>query len=191
MTIQWKNIRRFASVVRSPDAVRNAFANQGLLSWWWQLVLRLHGQPVPNRLTANEWCACVRDGFRFYGWLYRGLAIILGGAAILGWCAGVKDVFWLNYLPAGGIYLWLAGGLAITGAKTYCDTNGKRPWPLVAFLFFVSLFLAVTLTVFSTQANFCQWLPDTINLFLTLGLLMFGVGSYLIELAALLANETN
>jgi len=38
--------------------------------------------------------------------------------------------------------------------------------------------------------KFAQSLPDTINVIATLGMLVFGVGSYLIELAALVMPES-
>lgn len=186
---RWKNVRCFATVIRSPEAVRSAFKGQKLLAWWWRVILALHGKPTQNHLTSQEHCECIADGFRFYGWLYRMLGILFGAGTLLCLRYGLADFYWLTLLTFGGVYLWAAGGLAISGATTYSNSRGGHVWLLVAFLFFIALFLASTLMLFSAQVRLSQWVPDTINIVVTLGLLIFGVGSYLIELGALVANE--
>jgi hypothetical protein len=186
---RWKNVRYFASVIRSPESVRSAFEGQRLLAWWWRLVLALHGKPMRRNVTAVDRYECIAGGFRFYGWIYRMLGILFGATTMLCWNSSMSDFYWITLLTFGGVYLWAAGGLAISGAKEYCDSQGGRVWLLVAFLFFIALFLAVTLAIFSSEVKFTQSLPDALNIVATLGILGFGVGSYLIELAALVANK--
>ena len=187
---RWKNVRFFAAVIRSPESVRSAFKGQTLLAWWWKLVLSLHGKPLRVNFTPIEQRECIADGFRFYGWLYRGVGILFGATTLICWHYRMTDFYWSTLLAFSGAYLWSAGGLAISGAKEYGDSKGVRVWLLVAFLFFIAVFLAVFLAIFSSEAKFAQSLPETINVSATLGMLVFGVGSYLIELAALVVPES-
>ena len=184
-----RNIRWFAAVIRSDLAVRRAFEGQGILAWWWNIVLALHGKPIKTVLSLEYRCQCVADGFRFYGWLYRALAIIFGAAAFCCWVGNLAACYWVALLGASGIYLWVVSRLAFSGAAQYYRSTGKQVWNLVAFLFFITLFLACVLITVSLQARLDGWLSDTANIVITLGLMAFGIGSYLVELAALTARE--
>ncbi|MDR3459225.1 MAG: hypothetical protein P4N60_17480 [Verrucomicrobiae bacterium] len=186
---RWKNIRCFAAVIRSDEGVRTAFEGQGILAWWWKIVLALHGKPVQAAFPPERRFRCVADGFRFYGWLYRALAIVFCAAATFCWVCDSAGCFWILWLAAGGVYLWIIAGLAFTGAARLYDSTGGHVWHLVAFLFFVSLFLACTLMAISLQVRLIGWLPDVANFMITLGAMAFGVGSYVVELAVLVAGE--
>ena len=183
------NIRCFAAVIRSPVGVRNAFEGHRILAWWWNRVLALHGKPIPSNFLVQNRCACVADGFRFYGWLYRGLATVIGAAAFSCWAANIINRFWITLLCASTIYLWAAAGLAFSGAAEFCCSAGKRVWQLVAFLFFIALFLISAVTAISIQSRSAGWLPDVLSIVLTAGMMAFGVGSYFVELAALVTTE--
>jgi hypothetical protein len=176
-------------VVRSPAAVRTAFEGQRGLAWWWNIVLALHGKPGQTAFSAEHRCRCVAEGFRFYGWLYRLLALVFGAAALLCWFCSLADSFWLTLLAASSIYLWIIAGLAFSGAVEFCVSAGERVWPLVAFLFFVTIFLTSVLIAVSVQVRLAGWLPDVTNIIITLGTMAFGVGSYLVELAALVTGN--
>ena len=186
---RWKNIRCFAAVVRSPAAVRNAFEEHRVLTWWWKTVLALHGKPVSIDFSMQARCQCIADGFRFYGWLYRALAMVFGVTAILCWVGNITDLFWVTLLAASAVYLWIASGLAFSGAVEFHDSAGESIWQLVAFLFFIALFLTSTLTAISVHVRFAGWLPDALNFAFTVGIMVLGVGSYLVELAALVTRE--
>jgi hypothetical protein len=186
---RWRNIRCFAGVVRSPAAVRHAFDGNRYLAWWWAWVLGLHGKPVQINLPLQNRCICIADGFRFYGVLYRLLAVVFGVSALLCWACDITGSFWTASLFASGIYLWIIAGLAFSGAAEFCTSNGQRAWHLVAFLFFLTLFLTSVLTAISIQARYAGLLPDAANIVFTAGMMLFGVGSYLVELAALVSNE--
>ena len=185
---RWKNIRWFAAVVRSTAAVRNAFEGHRVLAWWWEKVLALHGRPVPTNLSVQDRSQCIADGFRFYGWLYRVLAVVFGMAAILCWVGNISDSFWITTLITSAIYLWTTAGLAFSGAMQFHNSAGERIWQLVAFLFFITLFLASAVTAFSMQMRFAGWLPDALNFAFTVGIMALGVGSYLVELAVLVTR---
>lgn len=187
--LSWQRIRYFAAVVRSDTVVRKAFEGQACLAWWWRLVLALHGRPAPTSFPSAFRCRSVADGFRFYGWLYRGLAILLGVSAICCCLSDVASCFWVLWMTVCAAYLWIVSGLAFAGASQFEQTAGEAVWHLVAFLFFVSLFLAGCLISISIQVRLTGGLPDMVNVGVTLGVMAFGVGSYLIELAALVARE--
>lgn len=189
-TGKWRNIRSFAAVVRSPDAVQNALAGHRVLTWWWKMVLALHGQPVALHLSMQARCQCIADGFRFYGWLYRALAIVFGVTAFLCWVGNIADLFWVTLLAASAGYLWIASGLAFLGAVEFYNSDGERIWQLVAFLFFTALFLTSVLTAISIQVRYAGGVPDALNFAISAGIMALGVGSYLIELAALVTRET-
>jgi hypothetical protein len=185
----WKNTRCFAAVVRSPLATRAAFEGHCLLSRWWKLVLALHGKPVAVDLSPQQHVRCIADGFRFYGWLYRVLAVVFGVGAVLCLAGNIVGLFWIVMLATSAVYLWTTAGLAFSGAVEFYESGGERIWQLVAFLFFVALFLASLLTAMSFEARSLGWLPDAVNGSLSAGLMAFGTGSYLIELAALVNSE--
>jgi len=189
MRNRWENIRCFAAVIRSDTAVRKAFVGRGIFAWWWNIVLALHGKPLRTTFSPGHRCRCVADGFRLYGWLYRVLAIVFGAAAISCWACDLIGCFWGLWLAAGGVYLWVISGLAFSGATRFHRSVGVQVWHLVAFLFFVSLFLACVLISISLQVRLAGWLPDSANVVITLVAMVFGVGSYIVELAALIVNE--
>jgi hypothetical protein len=145
-------------------------------------------QTRPKCSLLNR-CDCIADGFRFYGLLYRLLAVAFTASAFLCWACKLGGSFWIFALLASGIYLWIIAGLAFSGASEYCSSGGERDWHLVAFLLLVSLFLTAVTTAISIQARFAGWLPDVSNIAITVGTFSFGVGSYMVELAALAADE--
>jgi hypothetical protein len=189
LSSRWQNIRCFAAVIRSDVDVRRAFEGQGIMAWWWNIVLALHGKPVKAVLSLEYRCSCIADGFRFYGWLYRALAIIFGAAAFYCWVSNLAAFYLVALLAVSGIYLWTVSGLAFSGASQFHRSAGERVWHLVAFLFFVALFLACSLIAISLQVRLAGWLPDAENFIITIGAMALGVGSYLVELAALTARE--
>ena len=184
--ISWHRIRKFAAIVRSPAPVRDAFTGHPLLRVWWKCILALHGKLVGDGQLAPEHWNCVADGFRFYGWLYRFVAVAL--LAMAAWAAvnGLAGVYWLGFMIAGAFGLWCAAGLAFAGASDLPRAVQEGIWKLVVFLFLVALFLVSILMAISVEAKAAELLSDFANLMLTLLLLAFGVGSYLIEVVALM-----
>lgn len=183
-----KNIRCFAALIRSPLEVRNAFAGTLVLAWWWKGVLALHGKPIQSNLGFQTQIACIADGFRFYGLLYRGLAILIGTAAVVCWFVTIADFYWMALACGSAVYLWVVSGLAFSGASVFAASAGKCTWHLAAFLVFVALFLIGSMTAISVQMRSFGSLPDVMNILLTAGMMVFGVGSYFVELAALVTN---
>src|SRR5277367_1781433 len=104
---RWKNIHYFAAIVRSPATVRGAFSEHRILFWWWKAVLMLHGKPSEVEISECDRRGCIAAGFRFYGSLYRTLAVCLGGMAIYCWASDFVARFWIFYLTAAGVSLWI------------------------------------------------------------------------------------
>ncbi len=151
--ISWHRIRNFAAIVRSPAPVRDAFTGHPLLRGWWKCILALHGKSVGDGQLAPEHWNCVADGFRFYGWLYRFVAVAL--LAMAAWAAvtGLAGVYWLGFMIAGAFGLWCAAGLAFAGASDLPRAVQEGIWKLVVFLFLVALFLVSILMGISVEAN--------------------------------------
>ena len=185
---RWFNFRCFAAVVRSPAYVRDAFSENRVLAWWWSAVLTLHGKP--DQRSFPNYGQSIAEGFQFYGVLYRLLAVVLASSALICWRCEIAGFFSIAALLLGGIYLWIVTGLAFCGASEFLRSNGDRTWKLVAFLFFIAVFLSSLLTELSFQVRGAGLLSDGTNLFITAVMMAFGVGSYVIELAAL-ANKPN
>ena len=106
--------------------------------------------------------------------------------------AGATDLggpYWVGFMMAGAVCLWCAAWLAFAGADDLPQSARDGLWKLVVFLFLVGLFLVLTLMAVSVQAKAVELLPDLANFALTILLLVFGVGSYLIELVALVTAQ--
>lgn len=185
-----RNIRLFAAAMRSSDSVNCAFQSQPLLRCWWNCVLALHRKSVSIPLSEEAYWFCVADGFRFYGWLYRILAVLLLGMLTVLWKFGLAGSFWLCLLGSAALYLWVTTGLAFEGAKVVVENAHQGVERLVCFLCFISVFLAAILTAICLFLHTSQLISDTVNLALTGILVAFGAGSYLIELIALGSAKT-
>lgn len=184
------DLRYFAAVVRSPAAVRNAFQGKLSLNCWWKCVLALHGAPAETVLSLEQRCECIARGFQFYGFLYRGLSLLFGGSACLCMSFRIFDFFWIAWMLTGAVYLWIAGGLAFSGAAAFRNSSGKDVLHLVAFLFFIMFFLVATAVSCTIHARSAELLPDLVNYIGTIAFVAFGAGSYMIELAALVTRES-
>jgi hypothetical protein len=187
--IPWHQLRSFAAIVRSPAPVRAAFTGHPVLRAWWKCVLALHGKPVPGVQSVTGHLNCVADGFRFYGWLYRFVALMLVAMAVVAGATDLGGPYWVGFMMAGAACLWCAAWLAFAGAGDLPQRSRDGLWKLVVFLFLVGLFLVSTLMAVSVQAKAVELLPDLANFALTILLLALGVGSYLIELVALVTAQ--
>lgn len=188
--IKLQGIRCFASVVRSPEHVRAAFASQRLLlKAWWGLILRLHGPAVRHSMTPEEERACIADGFHFYGTLYRLVALMLIIVFVGAVAAGITGLYGQALLASSAGYLWVTANLATDGAKLYRARAAEGRPLLVTFLFFVTAFLVGFIATAGVVTHQHGLLPDLMNILLFAIFLAFGVGSYLIELLFLLGQD--
>jgi hypothetical protein len=193
MAIESKN--GFSDLVCGALPVRAAFNGQRVLRLWWQVVLMLHGKPRDVNLPNADRLNCIANGFRFYAWLYRLLAVIflslslaLGALKIS--LAGSETWYWCVASLLAAIYLWLVSGLGYAGAGAYRRGEGSSISALIGFMVMIIAFLSLFLSAASVAAYHFHWLPTGPNLAVAAVVFAFGVGSYFIEVLYL-ATEGN
>jgi len=177
----------FSQIVCSAQPVQAAFALHPPTRFWWSLILMLHGKPVNPSLSQEEKIKRVADGFKFYAWLYRFLAVIfLVLAPIFVWLNVVENSnsssYWAACSFLAGVYLWCVSGLGYAGAKSYSIGQNQGTSSLVAFMVMIVAFLSMFVAVVSVVAHHSAWLTPTLNLAAASTLFVFGVGSYMIEI---------
>lgn len=173
----------FAAIVRSPAAVRSAFADVPFIRTWWRIVLALHGKP-----TATDGPEAAREviaaGFVFYSRLYAML-----GAVFLILCAATFRIaidahlsYWMLLGFAAGGYLLLSATVARKGAQAFRESRVEGIACLVLFLAMIIVFLAMFLASVSIVAASLSLVPHWVNILVFAGMSGFGIGSYLLEL---------
>lgn len=177
----------FSQLVCSPQPVQSAFASHRSTRFWWNLILRLHGKPVNPSLPEAERIKCIADGFKFYAWLYRFLAVIFFLLAPIFVVLNVAESsasssYWAAASCLAGVYLWCVSGLGYAGAKSYRMGQNQGTSSLVAFMVMIVAFLSMFIAVVSVVAHHSAWLAITPNLVAASTLFVFGVGSYMIEI---------
>ena len=177
----------FQQVVCSAPPVQDAFADLPVLNRWWQIVLFLHGKPRDPLVSGTDRVRCVAEGFRFYAWLYRVLAMIfmaLTGllAALQGMGSDGISAYWIGASCLGGIYLWIVSRLGYYGAAAYGQQQPQSTSLLVSFMVMIVAFLSLFVAAVSVVAHHLGWVSSGLNLMAISALFVFGVGSYLIEI---------
>lgn len=172
----------FAAIIRSPGSIRNAFSSIAGLALWWRIVLALHGKPVSADLAEQEKTATLARGFRFYGLLYRGL----GGLMALGAGAWILadasySRYWGAVLGFGALYLIASSSLAFRGADALGAEPARGAALLVSFFVSIMVFLAAFGAMLSSWAHQAMGAHDLPNASLFAGFILFGIGSYLLE----------
>ena len=175
----------FSQIVSSSPSVRAAFAVHRPTRFWWNLILMLHGKPVNPSLSRAAKTKRIADGFKFYAWLYRFLAIIfflLTPTFMTLNVTGNSDVssYWATASFLAAVYLWCVSNLGYAGAKAYGTGQGTSS--LTAFMVMIVAFLSMFVAVVSVVAQHCAWLGIVPNLVAASTLFVFGVGSYMIEI---------
>jgi hypothetical protein len=190
-----ENKKRFSDLVCGALPVQAAFDGQRGFCLWWRVVLMLHGKPRDTNLPEADRLNCIANGFRFYAWLYRMLAVIflsltlaLGALKIS--LAESGTWYWCVTSLLVAIYLWLVSGLGYAGARSYRRGEGGSISALIGFMVMVIAFLSLFLSAASVAAYHSHWLPTGPNLAIVSLVFAFGVGSYFIEIFYL-ATEGN
>ncbi len=173
----------FSQIICSAQPVRTAFTTHRPTRVWWNLILALHGKSVGVSLSQAEQNQRVADGFKFYAWLYRFLAVIFLLLAPIFIIANVAEnstssSYWAAASFLAGIYLWGVSGLGYAGAKSYGSGSNSS---LIAFMVMIVAFLSMFVAVVSVVAHQFAWLGVVPNLIAASTLFVFGVGSYMIE----------
>lgn len=184
----------FQQVVCSAPLVRDVFTDLPVLHRWWQVILLLHGKPRDPLLSGADRVRCVAQGFRFYAWLYRVLAMVfmaLTGllAALQGMGSDEVSAYWVGASCLGAIYLWIVSGLGYYGAEVYRQEQPQGISLLVSFMVMIVAFLSLFVAALSVAAHHLGWVANEINLISISALFLFGVGSYLIEIIYLTAQK--
>lgn len=177
----------FSQLVCSVDSVRTAFTAHPPTHCWWKLILALHGKPVDISLSQAERNQRIANGFKFYAWLYRFLAVIfllLAPVFIVANVAenGTSSLYWAAASFLAGVYLWGVSGLGYAGAKSYGSGFNSS---LIAFMVMIVAFLSMFVATVSVVAHHHAWLGTMPNLIAASLLFVFGVGSYMIEIVYL------
>ncbi len=173
----------FAEIVRSSDAVRRAFDGLPTHRWWWRAILALHGKPCRDDLTDVQRKQILSKGFRFYAILYSILASVMAALSVLLFTLPIAEGFyWPSAAMVGAVYLGGSSVLAFKGARQYSQDTTAASALLVVFFVAVIGFLMLFAGAVSLIVN--QQLPQygLLSLGLLLLFVLFGVGSYLIEI---------
>lgn len=173
----------FAEIIRSSKAVRSAFDKVTTHRWWWKGILALHGKPHRNDLTPNERKRILSNGFRFYAHLYTLIALVMAALCVLLFLFPVAEgYYWPGLTMFASVYLGASSVLAFKGARRYLrDTTASSALLVVFFVAVIGflMFFCGALWVIINQHH-----PQfsILALFLLVLFIMFGVGSYLIEI---------
>lgn len=175
----------FSKIVCSSQGVSEAFVGVRTLDLWWRIILFLHGKPGTSELPPSERIACIAQGFRFYAVLYAVIAAILIAAGV-GLAVLTASVYGAGLCLITGILL---AGITLFGADASQRYAADAPYGtvhLAVFVVFLMLFLTGFIATASVALALITSIPAWVNLTATFGLLVFGVGSYCIELLYLL-----
>jgi hypothetical protein len=187
-------IRGFAEIIRSHPEVRAAFHGYGPSRIWWRVVLALHGKPAQLSVSPERRAGLVARGFEVYGWVFRGLAVMLWIALIV-LCllpAGIGSVSF-SLVTAGvvpsSLYLWVASGLLFAGARAYRIGRSDAASYLVLGLVMIIVFLCMALVIASAVLHSSGVVSLWVNAGILACLIAFGVGSYVLELNYVLVTR--
>ncbi len=182
----------FSQIICSAQSVRAAFTSHRPTRFWWNLILALHGKPVDSSLPQAKQNQRIADGFKFYAWLYRFLAVIFLLLVPVFIVANVAEnstssSYWAAASFLAGVYLWSVSGLGYAGAKSYGTGSNST---LIAFMVMIVAFLSMFVATVSVVAHHQAWLGAIPNLVVASFLFVFGVGSYMIEIIYLTTEQS-
>lgn len=183
----------FAEIIRSSKQLRGTFRGIAGLEIWWRLVLALHGKPLG--ITNDEQAVrTLATGFRFYGRLYLALGLVfaVAGAANLLWLI-IPSPYLSYMLLFTSVYLTMSSQLAFKGASLFSSEDKRGAVLLTSFFACILVFLGGFGVALGMWANSDKLVEPHTNLILFSAFILFGGGSYFIELVYLswwLAEKT-
>jgi hypothetical protein len=179
----------FAEIIRSNRAVRGAFDKVTTHRWWWKGILALHGKPHRDDLTPDERKQILSNGFRFYARLYTLLALVMAVLSALLFLFPITEGFyWPGIAMFASVYLGASSVLAFKGARRYLHDTTACSALLIVFFVAVIGFLMFFCGALWIIINQHQPQLGVASLILLVLFVMFGVGSYLIEILYLFYN---
>ncbi len=174
----------FAKIIRSSRLVRGTFAGIAGLEIWWRLVLALHGKPL--EMSNHNAAQILASGFRFYGHLYLCLGVILGATGIANLLTEVVPAVHIScMLIFGSLYLIICSQLAFKGGSLFGAGDKRGAVLLIIFFACILLFLGGFGAAMSLWADSVGLTESYVNLSIFIVFIIFGVGSYFIELVYL------
>jgi hypothetical protein len=139
-------------------------------------------------MSAAQAAACAADGFHFYATLYGVLAGVFAASGAAALVTGVPAYVGAALLT-GGAFLAASARLASSGAAALRRGDERAGTVrLVTFLVGVVGFLCALCGGLSVAGEAFGVLPPLVNVALNGALLLFGVGSYLIEVVYLVTR---
>lgn len=189
-----KSESTFSELVCGAASVRTAFKGQGAIHFWWQVILLLHGKPRDSSVSERDRIQCIANGFQFYAWLYRMLAVIFLSLSLILSALKISLAdngtwYWCVASFLAAVYLWLVSGLGYAGASAYRRSEGNSITILIAFMIMIVAFLSLFLSAASVTAYHSHWLATAPNLGLGVMVFAFGIGSYFIEIVYLITDS--
>ena len=176
-------VLRFAEIIRSSRSVRAAFDKAPAYRWWWRAILVLHGKPCRDDLSTADRGRILSRGFRFYAMLYILLALIMVAVSVFLVAFKVTEGFyWPGMALFAGIYMGGSSGLAFKGARLYPTDTRDASGLLVVFFVAVIGFLMAFGGALSVLLNQHHPISGIVAVPLLVVFVLFGVGSYILEL---------
>jgi hypothetical protein len=181
-------VSAFNTLVCAARNVRGAMDIHPIFRSWWKIVLWLHGKPkTAGDLPPERPRVILAGGFRFYAQLYCGLGCGFLTLAPLLFMAGdalpmASPAFWGISSALSGLFLCAVSALGSRGAAALLRSQPECLYALLVLMVAIVAFLS------SLIAVLCLVIEQTtgVNAPALLGvaslLLIFGVGSYLIEI---------
>jgi hypothetical protein len=174
---------KFAKIIRSSRAVRAAFEKAPTHRWWWRAILALHGKPCRDDLSSDDRKRILSIGFPFYAVLYALLAPIMMAVSVLLLAFRVVEgLYWPGMALFACMYLGGSSALAFRGACLFPSDTRDASALLVVFFVAVIGFLMLFGGALSVFLNQHQPTFSALAVPLLAVFVLFGVGSYLIEI---------
>jgi hypothetical protein len=114
------------------------------------------------------------------------MAFLLAGLVALGMLPAEIKPYATGMAVSAGVYLLAAASVARAGAERYPEHRDAGVQLLVLFLGMAAVFLAMFLGIASILAEQQRIVPGLWNASITWSMLVFGIGSYAVELVYLL-----
>lgn len=183
----------FTRLIRSRIQNLSMFPSSPLMRVWWSIVMRLHGKACIDPVDESWATDVAAKGFRFYARIYRVLAVLLGLGSVLllnanGWEGSLTGP---AALAGAALYLLVIVPLANHGASTWgCDRKQARI-ELIVFFTAITMFLTGFMSV-SAVVGICHYdLPGLATVLVCGTLILFGVGSYALEIIYIVNEEAS
>jgi len=183
---------KFAEIIRSSRTLQTTFEDISSFDMWWRIVLVLHGKPVAKSTSEEEKLQILVKGFQFYGYLYLGLGLcLLCVFSLFSYYEAFPSTYWAMLSAFFAVYLIASSQLAFKGATLFAHRHPRGAVMLVCFFVSIIVFLATFGALASATAYHNQYITDVPNVVLYVIFVLFGIGSYFIELIYLLWHSSD